>query len=109
MRDPFPSMSAALLTQRAARQIIGQARLKRLMRASWLKPIERNGRSVLFDPRDIRAALRRLELERCPPDRIEIAKVRASEVRNGHAYVKKGRPQPTPLDAIELDFSGFIL
>ena len=98
-----------LLTQRAVGRIIGQSRLQRLLRAGWLAPVERNARQILFSQRDVHKALTRLERQRCPPDRIEIARVRASEVRNGHAYVKKGRPQPTPLDAIELDFSGFIL
>jgi hypothetical protein len=96
-----------LVTQRCLRQIIGQARLKRLIRAGWLTPVERNAHSILFDPRDVHAALRRLEHQRCPPDRIEVMRVRDSEKLNGHSYVKKGRPQRPGVDEIVVDFRGF--
>jgi hypothetical protein len=34
-----------------------------------------------------------------------VAEVRNRELRNGRAYVKKGRPQRPGIDAIELDFT----
>jgi hypothetical protein len=98
-------MVEPLLTQHTVSRVIGQSRLRRLVRAGWLKPAEHNVHSVLFSPRDVHAALTRLERQVCPPDRIEVARVRASEVRNGHPRVRKGRPQRPGIDAIELDFS----
>jgi hypothetical protein len=83
--------------------------LQRLLRAGWLKPVKRNAHLVLFAARDIHLALSRMEREACPPDRIEVARVRASEVRNGHPRVRKVYPQPPGLDAMELDFSAFDL
>jgi hypothetical protein len=97
-------MSEALLTQRAVSRIIGQTRLRRLMRASWVAPVQRNAHSILFDPRDIRAALTRLERERCPPDLIEIARVRASEARNGHPRVRKEEVIHRVVNLNEIDF-----
>jgi hypothetical protein len=102
-------MSEALLSQRTVRRVIGQSRLQRLLHAGWLKPVKRTAHSVLFSPRDIHLALSRAEREACPPDRIEVARVRASEVRNGHPRVRKVYPQPPGLDAMELDFSAFDL
>ena len=100
-------MSEALLTQRAVGRIIGQSRLQRLVRAGWLKPVERNAHSILFDLHDLRAALRRLERgEALPPDRIEVARVRSSEARNGHPRVRKEKPSKSlDLSGIKLDFS----
>jgi hypothetical protein len=99
---------AALLTKYTVSRVIGASRLRRLLRAGWLVPVERN----LFNPRDVHAAWKRLECRVCPPDRIEVARVRASEARNGRAYVKKvAKAAPPGLDAIEfeLDFSAFNL
>jgi hypothetical protein len=98
-------MSEALVSQHTVSRVIGASRLRRLLRAGWLTPVQRNAYSILFSPRDVHAALTRLEREVCPPDRIEVARVRASEARNGHPRVRKVRPQPPGLDAIELDFS----
>lgn len=100
-----------LLTQRAVRQIIGQSRLKRLLRAKWLAPAGRNGKAVLFDPADIRAALAKLELERerCPVDKIEVGRVRDSEARHNRSFVKKDRTTRPDLNSIELDFSAVKL
>jgi hypothetical protein len=100
-------MSEALVSQRRVAEIIGWSRLQRLQNAGWLKPVERSPHSVLFRVSDIHAALSRLERERCPANRIDVARVRGWEARNGRAYVKKGRPQPPGIDAIELDFSAF--
>ena len=102
-------MSEALLTQRTLRRIIGQSRLKRLVRAGWLAPVERTPSRVLYRVSDIHAALSRLERRRCPPDRIEVARVRASELRNGHPRVRKEKAAPPGLDAIQVDFSAFNL
>jgi hypothetical protein len=108
---PIPShiMPEALLSQHTVKRVIGQSRLQRLLRAGWLKPVERNAHSVLFSPRDIHLALSRAERQRCPANQIEVARVRASEQRTGRAYVKKGRPQSPGLEAIELDFSALNL
>jgi hypothetical protein len=102
-------MSEALLTQHTVSRVIGASRLRRLLRAGWLEPVKSNAYSILFSPRDVHAPLRRLERRVCPPDRIEVARVRASEKRNGHAYVPKPRPQPLGIDAIELDWSAVNL
>ena len=69
----------------------------------WLKPCRQEPHRVLFDPHDVHAALRKLERQACPPDRIEVARVRASETRNGHPRVR--RPPRPGLREIELDFS----
>ena len=57
----------------------------------------------------MRAALRRLERQACPPDRLEVARVRASEARHGHGYVKHFRKPPPGLDELELDLSALDL
>jgi hypothetical protein len=102
-------MSEALVSQRRVAEIIGWSRLQRLRAAGWLRPARSDARSVLFDPRDIHAALTKLERQRCPANQIEVARVRLSEKRNGHAYVKKGRPQrPGPGDIV-VDFSALNL
>jgi hypothetical protein len=100
-------MSEALLTQRQLSRVIGQTRLRRLLRAGWLSPVGRSGQAILFDPRDVHAALRRLERSDCPPDRLEITRVRASEARNGYPRVRKENvTHPVAdLNAIEIDFS----
>jgi hypothetical protein len=97
----------SLVTQRNVALIIGWSRLQRLLNAGWLKPVERSPQRVLFRDSDIHAALSRLERERCPANRIDVARVRGWEARNGRTYVKKGHPQSPGLDAIELDFSAF--
>jgi hypothetical protein len=103
-------MAEALLTQHIVRQVIGQTRLLRLVRAGWLAPAQRSPTRVLYRPSDVHAALRRLERQACPPDRIEIMRVRDSEKRNGYPRVRKpSRPQPSGIDAIELDFSAVNL
>jgi hypothetical protein len=98
-------MPEALLTQHTVKRVIGQSRLQRLVRAGWLKPVRRDGHSILYAPRDVHAALRRLERKFCPPDRIEVARVRLSEARNDHPRVLKERPPRPGLREIELDFS----
>ena len=77
------------------------------MRAGWLKPRECTAHSILFDPHDIHAALTRLEREACPPDRIEVSRVRASEARNGHPRVRKERKPRRSVWDLELDLSAF--
>jgi hypothetical protein len=54
-------MPAALLSQRALGRILGTARVLRMIRAGWLKPVEHNASATLFDPRDVRTALKRME------------------------------------------------
>jgi hypothetical protein len=75
-------MAEDLLTQRTLQKVIGQSRLRRLCAAGWLLPVKRSPGKVLFDPRDVHAALRRLERQACPPDRIEVLRVRASELES---------------------------
>jgi hypothetical protein len=98
-------MAEALLTQHIVRRVIGQSRLQRLIRAGWLKPIRRDDHSILYAPRDVHAALRRLERKFCPPDRIEVARVRLSEARNGHPGVRKEKPLKIKTLDFELDLS----
>jgi hypothetical protein len=107
-------MSEALLTKYTVGRVIGTSRLRRLLRAGWISPVGRNGQAILFNPRDIHAALRRLERgEKLPPDKVEVARVRASEVRNGHPRVRKTvdplPPDQRPIEEIEfeLDFSAY--
>ena len=87
-------MPEALLNQHTVSRVIDQSRLRRLMQAGWLRPSIHSPGRVLFSPRDVHLALRRMEREACPPDRIEVARVRASELRNGHPRVRKVHPQP---------------
>jgi hypothetical protein len=97
------------VTQRELGRILGRTRVSRMVRAKWLAPAERTPARILYRVSDVHAALRRLERERCPPDKIEIARVRLSEVRNGRGRVRKVKlPRPT-VDAIELDWSGVDL
>jgi hypothetical protein len=98
-------MSAALLTQLTVRRVIGAARLNRLLRAGGLKPVERTPSRILYSPRDIHRALRRLERQVCPPDKIESIRVARSRERNGHAYVPVPKKDKTPV--WNLDFSAF--
>jgi hypothetical protein len=103
---PSRHMAEDLLTQGTVSRVIGQSRLRRLLRAGWLTPSERTPSRVLFRASDVHAALRRLERgEACPPDRIEISRVRAWEQRTGRGYKKVPARKPPGLDAIELDFS----
>src|SRR5258708_25671133 len=98
-------MSEALLTQRTLSRVIGASRLRRLLREAWLRPVESNAHSILFSPRDIHAALTRLERERCPPDKVEILRVRESERRNDRGYVPKEKKPRRPAWDLELDLS----
>jgi hypothetical protein len=106
-------MSQTLLTKYTVGRVIGTSRLRRLLRAKWLKPQtpERNAARgpILFSPRDMHAALRPLERQACPPDRLEVARVRASEARHGHGYVKHPRKPPPGLDELELNLSALDL
>jgi hypothetical protein len=99
-------MSAAvqLINKNTVEQVIGKARLRRLLRAGWLAPAGRNAQAILFSPHDLHAALRRLERSVLPPDRIEVARVRAWEMQNGRAYVKHPRKPKPPLE-LEWDLS----
>jgi hypothetical protein len=79
-----------LLTQLAVTQLLGEARLKRLLRAKWLAPQPRANGKVLYASQDVRAVIRRFERgEWLEPDRIEVARVRDSERRHGRDYVRK--------------------
>jgi hypothetical protein len=49
-----------LLNQDIISRVIGASRLGRLRAAGWLEPVERRPQRVLFSPRDVHAALRRL-------------------------------------------------
>ena len=100
-------MSEALLTQHTVTRVIRASRLRRLLRAGWLAPVERRPSRVLFSAHDVHVALTKLERQACPPDRIEVARVRASEARNGHPRVRKEEKiiESVDLNALELDFS----
>ena len=102
-------MAPDLLTKRAIENVLGASRLRRLLHAGWLAPVKSSAHSVLFARRDVHLALTRLERQAVPPDRIEIARVRASEARNGHGYVKKIQQPKQSLDEIKLDFSDVTL
>jgi hypothetical protein len=79
-----------LLSQLAVTQVLGEARLKRLLRAKWLAPQPRANGKVFYASQDLRAAIRRLERgEWLEPDTIEVARVRDSERRHGRGYVRK--------------------
>lgn len=100
-------MSEALLNKCVVARVLGPTRLRRLLLAGWLRPVELGPSRVLFDPHAVRKALTRLERERCPANLAEVLRVRASELKNGHPRVRKERkPRPT-IDEIELDFSQF--
>jgi hypothetical protein len=107
--------AAPLINRRTVAQVIGEARLQRLLRAGWLAPVIQpfdgsrpQRQAILFNPLDVHKALRRLERQACPPDRIAVAQVRACELRNGRAYVPHPRPEKPALelnwdlDAIDL-------
>jgi hypothetical protein len=87
--------------------VIGAARLLRLMRAGWIAPVERGPSRVLFSAREVRAAIRRMELERCPPDTLEVLRIRTSELRHGRQRVRKVRPPKPSLADLVIDFSAF--
>jgi hypothetical protein len=97
--------SEALLTQHHLAQVLGAARLLRLVRAGWLSPAQRTPSLVLYRVSDIHVALSRLERERCPANQIECQRVRAWEQLTGNGYKKVPARKPPGLDAIELDFS----
>jgi hypothetical protein len=115
-------MSAALLINKCTvERVIGQTRLRRLLRAGWITPIaqpdgeSRRRQAILFSPRDLHRALSKMERSVVPPDKIEVARVRASEARNGHQRVRKTADPPPPdqrsLEEVlfELDFSSLDL
>jgi hypothetical protein len=115
-------MSAALLiNKQTVERVIGQTRLRRLLRAGWIAPIaqpdgeSRRRQAILFSPRDLHRALSKMERSVVPPDKIEVARVRLSEARNGHPRVRKTADPPPPdqrsLEEIlfELDFSSLDL
>jgi hypothetical protein len=95
-----------LLTRHTVAQVLGAARLKRLVRAGWLRPVEHTPQRVLFSVHDVHAALRRLERgEVCPPDQVESERTNGSAIRHGRGYVAKGRKARTPVWDLNLDFS----
>ena len=108
-------MSETLLTKRTVSRVVGGSRLRRLLRVGWLAPAQpddssRRRQAILFNPLDVHAALRRLERSVVPPDKIEVARVRASEAQNGRARVRKTADPLPPgpgLEEVEfeLDFS----
>ena len=72
-------MVGAPLARHHLAEVLGEARLLRFIRAGWLTPAQRTSSRVLFRVSDVHAALRRLERGQiCPPDQIEVARVRAS-------------------------------
>jgi hypothetical protein len=97
------------VTQHHLAQILGSARLQKFIRAGWLAPAQRTAHKLLFDSRDVRACLRRLERhETLPPDRAAVIRVRASELKNGRERTRKEKkPRPSGFDGVELDFSAF--
>jgi hypothetical protein len=113
-------MSEAL-TKRTIERVIGQTRLRRLLRAGWIAPIaqpdgeSRRRQAILFSPRDLHRALSKMERSVVPPDKVEVARVRDSEARNGHPRVRKTADPPPPdqrsLEEVlrELDFSSLDL
>ena len=79
-----------LLNQSTVVQLIGEARLRRLLRAGWLAPQPRTSGKVFYASSDVRQVLRRLERgDYLGPDTIEVARVRDCERRHGRAYVRK--------------------
>ena len=59
-------MPEVLLNQHTVSRVLGAARVLRFIRAGWLTPVQRSPR-VLYSPRDVHAAIRRLERgERLP-------------------------------------------
>jgi len=112
-------MPAALLNKKMVERVIGQTRLRRLLRAGWLAPVQsldssRWRQAILFSPRDVHRALRQMERSVVPPDKIEVARVRASEARNGRARVRKTADPLPPRPGLEevefvLDFSSVDL
>ena len=102
-------MSAAvqLINKNTVEQVIGKARLRRLLRAGWLAPAGRNAQAILFSPHDLHAALRLLERSVLPPDKIEVQRVRDWELRNGRAYVRHPRKPKPPLE-LDWDLSAII-
>jgi len=111
--------AALLINKRTVERVIGQTRLRRLLRAGWLapvQPLDSSGRrrAILFNPLDLHRALSRLERSVVPPDRLEVIRVRESEARHGRAYVRKTADPPPPdqrsLEEVvfELDFSSYV-
>jgi hypothetical protein len=96
---------APLVSQHTVSRVVGASRLQRLLRAGRLAPRERTPSRVLFSQRDVHAALQRLEREACPPDRIEVSRVRAWEQRTGRGYIRKERKVRRPAWDLELDLN----
>ena len=117
----LPMPTALLINKRTVERVIGQTRLRRLLRAGWLAPAPtqpldggRRRQAILFSPRDVHRALRQMERSVVPPDKIEVARVRASEARNGRARVRKTADPLPPRPGLEevefvLDFSSVDL
>jgi hypothetical protein len=110
---------ALLINKGMVERVIGQTRLRRLLRAGWLAPAQpldssRRRQAILFNPRDLHRALTRMERSVVPPDKIEVARVRASEALHGRTRVRKTVDPPPPdqrrLEEIEfeLDFSSYV-
>ena len=100
-------MSAALLINKCTvERVIGQTRLRRLLRAGWIAPIaqpdgeSRRRQAILFSPRDLHRALSKMERSVVPPDKIEVARVRASEAQNGRVRVRKTLIQYLPVPVL---------
>jgi hypothetical protein len=112
-------VSAALLINKTTvERVIGQTRLRRLLRAGWLAPAptqpldgSRRRQAILFNPLDVHKALTRMERSVVPPDKIEVARIRDSEIRNGHPRVRKTPDPQRSLEELlrELDFSSLNL
>jgi len=93
-----------VLTQVTVAQVIGAARLQRLLRAHWLIPLPRIGKEVLYAAKDLHAAIRRLERgDLLPPDRDEVRRIRASEQKHGKGYVRRPK-EPSIFDLDEIHF-----
>jgi hypothetical protein len=95
----------ALLSQTVVMQLLGETRLRRLLRAVWLAPQPKTNGKVLYASQDVRAVIRRLERgDYLGPDPIEVARVRDSERRHGRSYVRKTTDEGiSDLDALCLD------
>jgi hypothetical protein len=111
--------AALLINKKTVERVIGGSRLRRLLRAGWLAPVQPDDSSrwrqpILFSPHDLHRALTRLEQSVVPPDKIEVARVRASEAFHGRSYVRKTADPPPPdqrrLEEVEfeLDFSSYV-
>jgi hypothetical protein len=63
---------------------------------------------IFYAVRDVRAIIRRLERgEVLPPDSVETARVRASEIRHGRTYARQTKAD-TIWDFDSIDFAKFL-